>query len=129
MSECSWLELSSTSSAWGEPGEQVRINGPPAPRLEDVACASVAPPGRACQRCQRAIEAARARCKRAKYCQACSALVRREQSAAWKRNRRKAVGWRAYREEYYGYVNQEEERQWRRSYLKKWRAARRALQA
>jgi hypothetical protein len=68
----------------------------------------------------------RCRNRNAKYCEFCSPLVRKQQSAEWKRNKRATVGWRAYKEEYYPYAEEEEEREYRRDYLKKWRARKRA---
>jgi hypothetical protein len=64
--------------------------------------------------------------RNAKYCESCSQLIRKQQSAEWKRNKRARVGWRAYKEEYYPYADEQEEREYRRDYLKKWRARKRA---
>jgi hypothetical protein len=56
----------------------------------------------------------RCRNRNAKYCESCSQLIRKQQSAEWKRNKRARVGWRAYKEEYYPYADELEEREYRR---------------
>lgn len=57
-----------------------------------------------------------------RYCRDCSPIVRRRRSAEWKRKKRRELGWRAYRDEYSTYVDQAQERNYHREYMRDWRA-------
>lgn len=62
--------------------------------------------------------------KVARYCRDCALIVRRRKSAEWKRGERLKLGWRRYRDSYNPFSSEEEQREWRRSYMRNWRARR-----
>jgi hypothetical protein len=77
---------------------------------------------RYCEECNGVLAGARAGNRRTKYCFSCSEAVGQQQSAEWKRQKRKALGWRRYKEEYNTFSTPEEERAYHRAYQRKWRA-------
>lgn len=70
-------------------------------------------PGQACQRCGQRLKAKRVVRRTVKYCGDCAAQVRREQSAQWKRDKRRELGSRSYREEYAPYTAEGQREKWR----------------
>lgn len=57
----------------------------------------------------------------ARYCHDCAPIMKRIKSAEYKRNVR-FDDWRKYRDDYYGFFNREDERAYRREYMKALRA-------
>jgi hypothetical protein len=78
-----------------------------------------------CTRCSCGLDAGRTAKKTSRYCRTCAPVVRREQSAAWKRAFRSAFGWRKYHDEYSPFVDAEAERAHRREYMQQYRKRKR----
>lgn len=78
-----------------------------------------------CSRCGCGLKAGRTAKKTSRYCRTCAPVVRREQSAAWKRAFRADFGWRKYHDEYSPFLNAEAERKHRREYMQRYRQRKR----
>ena len=56
------------------------------------------------------------------YCNDCARKIKQQQqSAEWKRNKRKEIGWKAYQEAYSPYPTKTDQQAYHREYMRQWR--------
>lgn len=77
---------------------------------------------RCCEECNCVLAGPRADNRRTKYCFDCSEVVKRRQSAEWKRDLRATIGSAEYQAMYDPYPTAEEKRAYHREYQQRWRA-------
>lgn len=59
--------------------------------------------------------------KNTRYCYDCARKIKNQQSAKWKHNKRKEIGWLAYQEAYSPYPTKLDKQKYHREYVRLWR--------